>query len=322
MDLNDLTKLANLSNPLELLSKGPKALVAWMEKRTEQRYEEFTRAALEGGVFPENAEAMTPEDFLAMVRALELDIEAEKATVYGRLAYSIATGKVAGHLKRHFIKSLSDLSFGQVDLLRMAWVAKRFDVFPGTGGGRRDPKEFLEADSKNSINRLTFERLGFLDERELSSTGNQFVEACFRPDELRPSSVGFRLWAKGIVHLVCNELGTPECDPFLHKLSEGCHREAIRNPKTAALRGRSTRIMRLGPVMVVLLAENPQTLLAEWTAVEEVMRGAAKILIATTDATVVLPEEMTEFERIDASNENLNSAVETVLARFEESGLR
>lgn len=322
MDLNDLTKLASLSNPLELLSKGPKALEAWMEKRTERRYEEFTRAALEGGVFTENAEAMTPEDFLAMMRALELDIEAEKAAVYGRLAYSIATGKVTGHLKRHFIKSLGDLSFGQVDLLRMAWVAKRFDVFPGTGGGRRNPKQFLEADSKTSINRLTFERLGFLDEKELSPTGNQFVEACFRPDELSPSSVGFRLWAKGIVHLVCNELGTPGCEPFLRKLSEGCHREAIRNPKTAALRRHSTRPMRLGPVMVVLLVENPQKLLAEWTAVEQVMRGAAKVLMATTDATVVLPEEMTKFERIDVSNENVNSAVRTVLARFEESGLR
>ena len=322
MDLKDVTKLGELSSPLELLSKGPKALAAWMEKRTQKRYEEFARSALEGGVFPENAEAMTPEDFLAMVRALELDIEAEKATVYGRLACSIATGKVNGHLKRHFIKFLSELSFGQVDLLRMAWIAKRFDVYPGTGGGRREPKEFLGADSKTSINRLTFERMGMLDEKDLSLTGNQFVEACFRPDELEPSSVGFRLWAKGIVHTVCNEIGIPGCDPFLREMSEGCHREAIRNPKTAALRGHSTRAMRFGPVMVVLLTEDPQKLTAEWAAVEDVIRGADKVMVATTDSTAVLPPEMDVFERIDASKENLTSAVKTVLARFEESGLR
>ena len=322
MELKDRTKLGDLSGPLELLTKGPKALAAWMEKRTEQRYEEFTRAALEGGVFPENAEAMTPEDFLAMVRALELDIEAEKATVYGRLASSIATGKVKGHLKRHFIKFLSELSFGQVDLLRMAWIAKRFDVYPGTGGGRREPKEFLGTDSKTSINRLTFERMGMLDEKDLSLTGNQFVEACFRSEELKPSSVGFRLWAKGIVHLVCNEMGTPRSDPFLRQLSEGCHRAAIRNPKTAALPGHPTRVMRFGPVMVVLLAEDPQKLITEWTAVEDVIRGADKVLVATTDPTTVLPPEMNGFERIDASKENLDSSVDTVLARFEESGLR
>jgi hypothetical protein len=322
MDLKDITKLGELSSPLELLSKGPKALAAWMEKRTQERYAEFTRAALEGGVFPENAEAMTPDDFLAMVRALELDIEAEKATVYGRLACSIATGKVKGHLKRHFIKSLSDLSFGQVDLLRRAWIAKRYDVYPGTGGGSREPKEFLGLGSRTSINRLTFERLGMLDEKELSQTGNQFVETCFRSDELNPSMVGFRLWAKGIVHLVCNEIGTPGCDPFLHELSEGCHREAIRNPKTAALRGHPNRTMRLGSVMVVLLVENPQKLMAEWTAVEDAIRGVTKVMVATTDATVALPIQMDGFERIDASKENLNVSVDTVLAKFEETGLR
>lgn len=321
MDLKDLTKLGDLSSPLELLSKGPKALAAWMEKRTQERYEEFARSALEGGVFPENAEAMTSEDFLAMVRALELDIEAEKATIYGRLACSIATGKVNGHLKRHFIKSLSDLSFGQVDLLRMAWIAKRFDVYPGTGGGRREAKEFLGTDSKTSINRLTFERMGMLDEKDLSVTGNQFVEACFRPDELEPSSVGFRLWAKGIVHTVCNEIGIPGCDPFLREMSEGCHREAIRNPKTAARRGHSTRAIRFGPLMVVLLTEDPQKLIAEWTAVEDVIRGADKVLVATTNPTAVLPPEMDGFERIDASKENLDCAVSTVLTKFEESGL-
>lgn len=37
MDLKDLTKLGDLSSPLELLSKRPKALAAWMEKRTRER---------------------------------------------------------------------------------------------------------------------------------------------------------------------------------------------------------------------------------------------------------------------------------------------
>lgn len=322
MELKDLTTLAELSSPLELLSKGSKAVAAWMEMRAERRYEEFIRAALDGDTFPENAEAMTPEDFLAMLRALELDIEAEKATVYGRLACSIATGKVKGDLKRHFIRSLSDLSFGQVNLLRMAWIAKRFDVYPGAGGGRREPKEFLELDSKTSINRLTFERLGMLNQNGLSLTGDQLVEACFRSDELAPVSVGFRLWANGLVHTVCNEIGSRRCDVFVHELSEACHREAIRNPTTAALRGRSLRVMAPGPVMVVLLVENPRRLIEEWTAVENTIRGAAKVLVAPVDATVILPAHMDGFERIDLPEGSLDLAVGAVLSKFEESGFR
>lgn len=322
MDLKDLTKLGDITGPLELLSKGPKALAAWMEKRTQQRYEEFIRSALEGDVFQENAETMTPDDFLAMVRALELDIEAEKATVYGHLARSIATGHITGYLKRHFIKSLSDLSFGQVDLLRMAWIAKRFDVYPGIGGGRREPKEFLGPDSKTSINRLAFERLGMLDEKGLSVTGNQFVEACFSADERTPAKVGFRLWAKGKIHLVSNEMGNPGCDPFLRKLSDACHKQAIRSTNSAALRTHSSRTIWGGPVMVVLLTENPQKLITEWIAVEDAIRGADKVLVATTDSTVALPTQMDGIERIDASKDSLDSAVNTVLSKFEEDGFR
>ncbi len=201
MSYPDLSPLEELSGPFALLSKGPKFIAAWLAERTEERYREFTRAALEGQVFPENAEAMTSEDFLAMLRALELDIEAEKATVYGRLACSIATGKTAGHLKRQFIKALSDLSFGQVDLLRRAWIAERHDVFPGTGGGNLDPKEFLGLRSKSSINRQTFERWGLIEEKGLSLAGRRFVEACFTSEELVPSSVGRSRQSNQQLHL-------------------------------------------------------------------------------------------------------------------------
>jgi len=77
MDYPEITPLEELSGPFALLLKGPKFLTAWLGKRSEDRYREFTRAALEGDVFPENAKAMTSEDLLAMLRALEMDIEAE-----------------------------------------------------------------------------------------------------------------------------------------------------------------------------------------------------------------------------------------------------
>ena len=83
---------------------------------------------------------MTSEDFLAMLRALEMDIETEKATVYGRLACSTASGKTAEHLKHQFIRALSDLSFDQLELLRRAFIAEHHQVFSGTGGGKHGPK--------------------------------------------------------------------------------------------------------------------------------------------------------------------------------------
>lgn len=322
MDYPDLAPLEEISGPFALLSKGPKFIAAWLAKRTEERYREFTRAALEGQVFPENAEAMTSEDFLAMLRALEMDIEAEKATVYGRLACSIATGKTAGHLKRHFIKALSDLSFGQVDLLRRALITERHHVFPGTGGGNLDPKEFLRLQSKSSINRQTFERWGLIEEKGLSLAGRRFVEACFTSDELAPSSVGFQEWAKGRIHIVCNEMGAPSCHSVLVQLTEDGHRRAIHVHNSAALRGRSNRLLTPGPVMVVLLTDKPQRLADEWTTVEDTIRGRVLAVVATTDPNAPLPVAMTGLERIDASPDRAAEAVTAILERFEAKGLR
>lgn len=322
MSSKNLSILDELSSPFDLLTKGSQFLAQWMDMRNKQRYEEFVRAALDGGVFPENAEAMTPEDFLAMLRALELDIEGEKATVYGRLAFSLATGKVGGHLKRHFIKSLSEFSYGQVNLLRHAWISERFEVFPGTGGGNRQPKEFLGIDSKSSINRLTFERWGMLEDVGLSHVGRQFVEACFTPEELEPSAVGFRLWSKGMIQLVCNEMGTPTCDAFLLRLSEDAHREAIHTLKAGVRPGHSNRPFVGGPVMVVLLVADPQRLADRWDLVEEVLRGRALTVVASTDPNAELPAIYDNFERIDASPDHVSKAVQMVLARFEAHGLR
>ena len=322
MDYPDLAPLEEISGPFALLSKGPKFIAAWLAKRTEERYREFTRAALEGQVFPENAEAMTSEDFLAMLRALEMDIEAEKAIVYGRLACSIATGKTAGHLKRHFIKALSDLSFGQVDLLRRALITERHHVFPGTGGGNRDPKEFLGLQSKSSINRQTFERWELIEEKGLSLAGRRFVEACFTSEELVPSSVGFQEWAEGRIHIVCNEMDTASCCDFLLKLDAEGHREAIHVHNSAAFRGRSNRLLTSGPVMVVLLTDKPQRLADEWTTVEDAIRGQALVVVTTTDPNAPLPAVMEGLERIDASPDRAGEAVTAILERFEAKGLR
>lgn len=308
--------------PVRPSFEGPKFLAAWLVKRSEERYREFIRAALEGEVFPENAEAMASEDFLAMLRALEMDIEAEKATVYGRLACSIATGKTVGHLKRQFIKALSDLSFDQVELLRRAFIAERHQVFPGTGGGSLDPKGFLGLHSKSNINRSTFERWGLLEENGLSVAGHRFVEACFTSEELQPSSVSFREWAKGRIHIVCNEMDTPSCYSLLLQLTEAGHSQTIHVHNSAAFGGRSNRLMSSGHVMVVLLTEDPQRLTAEWNTVKEAIRGRPVIVVANTGTNGPLPAVMEGLEGIDASPGRVDEAVKTILDRFEEKGLR
>jgi hypothetical protein len=152
--------------------------------------------------------------------------------------------------------------------------------------------------------------------------GRHFVEACFPSEELTPSAVGFCEWAKGRVHIVCNEMGKSSCSAFIRQLSEEGHREAVRVLNSTAVRGHSTRPIVAGSVMVVLLTESPQSLTQEWAQVEKTIHRRPLTLVVTTDATVALPAVMSEFARIDASLGHASQAVKEVLVRFEEQGFR
>lgn len=125
MGTTDLAAISSLASAVAAMAKGPRALAGWLERRSEHRYTEFINAAKSGGVFPENAKAMTADDMFAILRSLELDIEGEKAELYGRLASAIALGRVHNIEKRHFIKSLQEMTLEQVERLRKAWIAKR-----------------------------------------------------------------------------------------------------------------------------------------------------------------------------------------------------
>lgn len=94
MNLNDLAPIGGLASTATALRNGVAGLVKWQAKRREANYQEFIRAALEGGVFPENGGAMAPEDLYAILQAIELDMDELKAPMYGRLACSIESPRL------------------------------------------------------------------------------------------------------------------------------------------------------------------------------------------------------------------------------------
>ncbi|HET8637681.1 MAG TPA: hypothetical protein VFL96_12610, partial [Acidobacteriaceae bacterium] len=90
-----------------LLKQGASAVAECYRAQTERRYEEFVEAALEGDVFPENAEDMSAEDLMGMLRLCMADIEQQKARLYGRLAKAIAQNKVPAEFRHPLMMALS-----------------------------------------------------------------------------------------------------------------------------------------------------------------------------------------------------------------------
>ena len=320
VDISDLTTIDNLASAAAVLAKGPKALASWLNKRTEERYGEFIAAAKEGHVFPENAEAMTADDLFAILRSLELDMEAEKAALYGRLAGSIAKGAVAKDHKRHFIKALRELSYAQVQRLRCAWVASRYQLRPAVGAGRINARDFLAGGTIGRIDEAALRQFALADAEKLTDAGIRFVEACFLGSELKPFSIGELQWATGVIQVICNEMGDAACSQFISKLTADGQARAIKVTNSAAIRGHSPHFRLLSGSLIVLLFRDSQKLAREWDVVESMTGKDATFISATFGTGELLPAPFTKFEQLDVSADGGRVASDSIIALFDRLG--
>ena len=303
---------------LRLLKSGSKAIADWLDRRTERRYEEFIATALEGQVFEENADAMTPDDLFAILRALELDIEAEKTRLYGCLACAIATGRVTGDHKRHFIRALHELSAAQVQQLRRAWIASKFELRPPIGSGQKEEEEFLTGTSSDAISEAAFAQFAFAGEGKLRGLGRNFVEACFTAEELTPASVGERPWAAGHIQIICNEMADPTCSMFIELLSRIGHRRAIKVLNMAVNRSNTTNYRIFGGELVVLLYQDVEILSKVWGGIERITLPRATFVTASpAQQTEPLPGRFADFQHFDISVDNGILAAEGICEAFE-----
>lgn len=322
MDMKDLQAINQIVSAVATAAKASTALASWMSNRTEKLYEEFIAAATEGKVFLENAEAMTSDDLFAILRALDMDMESEKAALYGRLASSIAKGAVASEHKLHFIKALRELSYAQVQRLRRAWVTSRYDLRPAEGAGRRAAKDFLTGGVSGRIDETALQQFALADDGKLTDVGMRFVEACFLESELTPSSIGERQWATGVIQIICNEMDDTACIQFICKLTADGQAHAIRVTNCAAIKNGQTQKFRLiRGSLVVLLFRDPDKLAREWDVVESITQRAVTFVAASFGAKKSkLPAPLASIEHVDVSIADGKIASESIIALFDRFG--
>ncbi|MGN6094360.1 MAG: hypothetical protein ACTHOL_18575 [Luteibacter jiangsuensis] len=245
-----------------LLRQGAGALASYVERLNQHRFEEFCEAAYEAEVFPENAEDLTVEELLVMLRLCLADIEDEKAALYGRLASSIAAGRVPQDLRHALMTSLAAITLAQAERLRKAHIAHEHALIPDVGAGRRGQAEYLiGAGPAAQWDVSKLESVTLVRGNALTDMGHRLVEACYRASDLSPDSIGARRWRSDeALGIYCYELD----DPDLRSLAEAIGREARRlgwkvTPAMApqvAQRGHALRSVL--PVFLVLVKSEPQ----------------------------------------------------------------
>lgn len=179
-----------------------------IEARNEERYREFIHQLFGGNVEPAVTEFLTIDDYHALLSGCLSDIEKEKSGLYGALTRSIGLGRVDEKYKRFLIVALSQLSFQQVEMLRNAWIAKKFPLMPVSGSGNIGQEYFLKPSQEDLIGRINCEALSsrqLISEAKLTSLGDELVLSCYREHDLTVEAIGAKSWIAGVIDIVFSD---------------------------------------------------------------------------------------------------------------------
>lgn len=133
----------------------------------------------------------------ALLQACLSDIEDEKTVPYANLTRAIVLGQITKQLRRHYIISLKEISWDQLDILRNIYVVETFSVADATGA-LVPSIAILMKDSSDSIQSIAYNALyskGFLDDGGITGLGREFVRSCSLDEDLNPAVYGYPSWS-------------------------------------------------------------------------------------------------------------------------------
>jgi hypothetical protein len=184
----------------EVAKLGLDKIFSYVRQRDEQRILEFYRAFLYRDELPSedilNAE-IEESNFHALLNACVSDIEEEKTVPYANLTRSIALGLVEPELRRHFILSLKDLSWEELDLLRRIYVVTKHPVIPkrGTDFDLTHLLQYSPSQISKTLAVTSLKTKGMLEDDKISFAGTSFITACSNRDDLDPTFYDYRVWS-------------------------------------------------------------------------------------------------------------------------------
>lgn len=320
MESGYLSVVEDLASAVTALQRGVVGVIKWQSARTERMYEQFISSANSGGVFPENAEAMTAEDLYAIFKAIEIEMEEHKAPLYGLLARNIALGKVGVDFKRHYIKTLQSLSVRQMEGLRALRVVSLFAVRPSVGIGRIAEGDLLAKGGVGRMDEAVYEQFALVESKKLTEIGANFVDSCFSEGDICPEQAGLTEWLPGQIHVFCNELERSEHFNFIGALESAAHGEAIRMTHSRNTEQSVDNLIGLRPLLIVKLwrDRNCDPSGGE-DRINRILQRGARLLSVCSDSEYV--RKMSEYSQsgiIGLEGDGGSGAISLIIECFKE----
>ena len=232
---------ASLVVPLGgIIYEATKALVnhgrSYFKDRTENRIKDFHAALIDGNANDAGFEsfinkAFDLDDYYAVLSSCTQDIENEKVENYSNLMTFLIKSDIEADLRRHFIKSCKELTFSELQFLRNIYINSKYDLMTPGGINQQQRKMLTISDDMQRIIVDRIKSFGFIDENSsrLSSIGEKFVLAIFKPQSFSPESIGRESYTGINIAIISYQLGAETHSTVANQIHEALWRKQIKS---------------------------------------------------------------------------------------------
>ncbi|WLH98689.1 hypothetical protein [Pseudomonas simiae] len=142
------------------------------------------------------SELATDIEFADLLQACLNDSDSNKAEAYAQLTIALKFGSLDKEYRRHFMLSLKQLAHEDLELLRLAHIATKYELIPKHGFGVLSQSDIFNDRELGVIRSLsvgTLRQLGLIKPEGITDLGKLFITSVYSR-ELCDFHEGFKIW--------------------------------------------------------------------------------------------------------------------------------
>ena len=238
-------------------------------------------------------------DYHLLLSACVQDLEDEKTELYAELAKNAATKNITPANIRFFTLSLQQLSFSDLEEMRIAYVSKHFSLMDRAGSGNY--KKNLAAENANDVQahgRRIMDLRGFLQENTLNAFGELFIQSCYPFSKLTPGPIGMREWLnpQSPLMTVCYKMEDTETVNFCLHLSEKLRDGGIKIGSIVAIM--DDRPFITPTVSLFVIKSKPEQILKNQPYLKKILNRTCIAILLREDFPKELEGVKSHFKKI------------------------
>ena len=224
---NSLITIAQLIPGLKDTANIAKKIIEIQEKRKEDRIELFCKKLIEGsltaGEIYNKDNPGYEIEFGDLLQACMNDSDSSKSTLYAQLTIALRFGDLDKEKRRHFVLSLKQLSFEDLELLRESFIVSSHEIIPKAGNAILSQSDVFNPKNLSSIRALsisTLTQLGAVSRQGITELGKEFIRSIYQRESLTPDSMRLKVWQKPYIAILTDPTKNEEHDLIVNELKK------------------------------------------------------------------------------------------------------